>query len=234
MLIQGKKAIILDMNGTFMFGEDRFGENQDYSIQYSALGGTLDSEIVNAVISDTYSYLDTLYTLERYRESFPSLEEALLRRVPTLVSEEQMQLLLATFALHELGTIPAEFAEAVGVLADRFKLGAVIDIWAPKRLWEEEFSRARIKDLFGAVSFSSDIGIVKPSPMPFLDVAARLEVSPRETLVVGDSVRRDFGGAQNAGMDCVLVGCEYDQGATGHYSNLLEFVDAQCFGSEVM
>jgi FMN phosphatase YigB (HAD superfamily) len=234
MLIRGKKAIILDMNGTFMFGEDRFGEDQDYSIQCSALGGTLDSEIVNTVITDTYSYLDTLYTLETFRESFPSLNEVLLQRVPAFVSEEQTQLLLETFAWHELGSIPAAFAEAVRVLSGRFKLGAVIDIWAPKRLWEEEFSRAQIKNLFGAVSFSSDIGIVKPSPIPFLDVAGRLEVSPKETLVVGDSVRRDFGGAQKAGMDCVLVGCEYDQGAAGHYPNLLEFVDAQCFGSEVV
>ena len=32
-------TILLDMNDTFMFGADRFGEEQDYSIIYRQLGG---------------------------------------------------------------------------------------------------------------------------------------------------------------------------------------------------
>ena len=32
-------VLLLDMNGTFMFGEDRFGEGEDFYRTYRALGG---------------------------------------------------------------------------------------------------------------------------------------------------------------------------------------------------
>lgn len=33
-MFNDKEALLLDMNGTFMFGEDRFGDDQDYSAYY--------------------------------------------------------------------------------------------------------------------------------------------------------------------------------------------------------
>ena len=38
-MFKGKEAILLDMNSTFMFGEDRFGEVEDYSEYYRSIGG---------------------------------------------------------------------------------------------------------------------------------------------------------------------------------------------------
>lgn len=32
-------AILLDMNGTFMFGHDRFGPEEDYYATYCVMGG---------------------------------------------------------------------------------------------------------------------------------------------------------------------------------------------------
>jgi len=40
-MFTGKKALLLDMNGTFMFGADRFDVGEDFSIRYKALDGTL-------------------------------------------------------------------------------------------------------------------------------------------------------------------------------------------------
>ena len=36
------KVILLDMNGTFMFGQDRFGPEEDFAATYRRLGGTVD------------------------------------------------------------------------------------------------------------------------------------------------------------------------------------------------
>ena len=36
----GKKVLLLNMNGTFMFGEDRFGESEDFSIGLGAILAT--------------------------------------------------------------------------------------------------------------------------------------------------------------------------------------------------
>lgn len=85
-------------------------------------------------------------------------------------------------------------------------LAAVIDIWSPKNAWLIEFERAGISGLFSAASFSSDHGMVKPSPKPFKWVLSQLGVSESEAIVVGDSPRRDLGGAKSAGIDCILVG----------------------------
>ena len=32
-------VLLLDMNGTFMFGHDRFGPDEDYFATYASLGG---------------------------------------------------------------------------------------------------------------------------------------------------------------------------------------------------
>jgi FMN phosphatase YigB (HAD superfamily) len=57
-----------------------------------------------------------------------------------------------------------------------------------------------------ATSFSSDCGMVKPSPRPFLKVLEEMQVNPQDAIVIGDSVRRDLGGATAAGIWCILVG----------------------------
>jgi FMN phosphatase YigB (HAD superfamily) len=128
--------------------------------------------------------------------------------------------------INKLGYIPAEYAAVLHELRRRFTLAAVIDIWLPKKAWVEAFERAGISGLFSAVSFSSDHGMVKPSPKPFELVLARLGISRAEAVVVGDSVRRDLGGARNAGIDCVLVGGAEHPYALGSFGNLLELCGA--------
>jgi len=45
-------VVLLDMNGTFMFREDRFGPDQDYAATYRALGGRrLAAELVQAIMA---------------------------------------------------------------------------------------------------------------------------------------------------------------------------------------
>lgn len=42
-MFENKKALLLDMNSTFMFGEDNFGKDEDFSIYYKKIGGQLSS-----------------------------------------------------------------------------------------------------------------------------------------------------------------------------------------------
>jgi hypothetical protein len=41
-----------------MFGENRFGDNEDYSEYYQSTGGTLRGDLVNELIRKAYNYLD--------------------------------------------------------------------------------------------------------------------------------------------------------------------------------
>lgn len=221
-MLTGKKALLLDMNSTFMFGEDRFSDTEDFSVHYLKLGGTLSKIKINQLIRSVYQYLDIRYPDEQYRHSFPSVEQAIRAVAMNDLDDDEISRIIDTFAFHELGYIPDEYSTALHTLRQRFILSAVIDIWSPKKAWLNEFNRAGIADLFSAVSFSSDHKIVKPSPKPFELVLDQLGISACEGLVVGDSPRRDLGGAISAGIDCVLVGGAQHPNAVMCIDNLLQ------------
>ena len=161
-MLSGIKALLLDMNGTFMFGEDRFGEHEDFSLRYRELGGILHPREINRIIRAAYEYLEVRYSNEKFRHCFPSLEQAIIEVAEEPLNESELERVIGTFSYHELGCIPKEYVSALRRLRKRFTLAAVIDIWAPKKEWLIEFDRAGISGLFSATSFSSDHGFVKP------------------------------------------------------------------------
>jgi len=218
-----KSALLLDMNSTFMFCEDNFGISEDFSEYYRKIGGVLSKEAVNKAIRFAYAYLDKRYPDEEYRHRFPTVEDAIKNIVDKNLSEEEMSKLVNTFAKHEAGNIPSEYIEVLHRLSKKYKLAVVIDIWAPKDYWLNIFRESGINMLFSASSFSSDHGMVKPSPKPFELVMNELNISRERCLVIGDSIRRDLGGASAAGIDCILVGGAKHENALGCYKNLLEF-----------
>lgn len=200
-------SIIFDMNATFMFGHDRFDNPDQFGAYFKKIGGSLSAQHASNIIVRVYDYLAQRYPDPDYRECFPSLRTALDVVVDgELVIEKDLDLLVETFAHFECGAVPPEFATALLKLASTHKLGLVADIWAPKNSWLVEFDRAGITPAFQAMSFSSDCGIVKPSPEPFKRVLKSLNAEPSRTLVIGDSVNRDLAGAVAAGLSCILVG----------------------------
>ena len=226
-MIDPFSTVLLDMNDTFMFGADKFGPDQNYALIYHQLGGTLEQSRVNRLIQAAYNYLDILYPDPQYQETFPSLREAFLSVEDNdSLSEKDLELLIKTFARHELGVVPPEYAASIDRLSQKFRLGLVIDIWAPKALWIEALNQCGVLQLCEATSFSSDCGMVKPSPHPFLKVLRQMQVNPQDAVVIGDSVRRDLGGATAAGMSCILVGGARHPSALGSVASLIDVVDS--------
>lgn len=60
-MYENKKALLLDMNGTFMFGQDRFGLGENYSKYYHSIGGKLSADAINGLITKIYNYLESRY-----------------------------------------------------------------------------------------------------------------------------------------------------------------------------
>ena len=222
-MLEWKEALLLDMNSTFMFGEDRFGSDEDFSKYYRSIGGELSNNYVNELIRYSYDYLDKKYPTEKYRHCFPSLEEAIVKCSSIDISESEIEKIIETFSFHEHGEISESYVTALRALKERFTLTLVIDIWAPKSMWVNTFKALGIWELISAHSFSSDHGMVKPSPKPFEMVVTRLGIPKERCLVVGDSIRRDLGGAQAAGIDCILVGDAKSELAVGSYPTLIAF-----------
>lgn len=192
MSAEKKKALLLDMNSTFMFGEDRFTEDEDFSEHYQSIGGNLPPELVNDLIPRVYKYLEHRYPNEKYRHCFPSLAEAIDATSTNKIIEPEIEKIVKTFSYHEHGNIPDEYVNVLKQLNEKFTLSLVIDIWAPKDMWVDTFKRLGIWRLFSAYSFSSDHGIVKPSAKPFEMVVDKLSLSKEQCLVIGDSIRRDL------------------------------------------
>jgi len=218
-----KKALLLDMNSTFMFGEDRFGASEDFSNHYHQIGGTLSKKAINSTIRSVYSYLDERYPDVAYRHNFPSLTQAINDTAAFELDNAELAKIVDTFAFHEMGHIPDDYIVALHKLKQKYRLAVVIDIWSPKASWLSLFEQSGIAKLFYAASYSSDHGMVKPSPRPFEMVIQQLAIEAHQGLVVGDSVRRDLGGAKAAAIDCVLVGGAKHPDAVGCYENLLTF-----------
>lgn len=224
-MFKNKTTLLLDMNSTFMFGEDSFDDKQDYSIYYKEINGQLPDIVINKIIDDILIYLGDRYPDEKYRHCFPSIADAIRSVVDFKISNDEIDKVVSTFSYHEHGYIPDEYVEILFKLQSQFTLAVVIDIWSPKERWLNTFKELGIADLFSASSFSSDHGMVKPSPKPFELVVNKLGITKDQCLVVGDSIRRDLGGANLAGIDCILVGGGKDKSALGSYSSLLEFYD---------
>lgn len=209
-------AVLLDMNGTFMFGHDRFDKAEDYYSTYRVLGGVAyDAETVNRVINTCCEDVAAKYEDAEWQNKFPSVQETLHQ----VMSAEglpliEIDLLVNVVAQHELGDVSPPYVEVLKHLASMHKLGVVSNIWSGKKLWLDLFERRGVLELFDALVFSSDGPHLKPSPELFEQAIRATRVQPRRTLFVGDDPHRDVLGAKAAGMKTLLVGDRKAAGIT--------------------
>lgn len=197
-------CLLLDMNGTFMFDQDRFGDDEDFHATYRAVGGVrLTPAAVTRHIRACYAALCTCYDDPACYDDFPSLAEGFAQFSDA--PHEEIDRLVQVFARHECGTIPPGYANFIRKLARTHRLALVANIWAPKTLWVEELARAGLHDTFHARVFSSDTRSVKPSPRLFNTALEKVSAAPDDALFVGDSLRCDMEGAKAAGLTTVWI-----------------------------
>jgi len=197
-------VILLDMNSTFMFGEDRFSETEDYYHTYQSVGGKrLSDSQVRHTIQACYEGMSLDYEDPGKYHNFPSLQEGFHRYAN--VDEADLAHLVDTFAAHELGHISEEYASYLKQLASTHVLGLVANIWAPKDKWLAEFSRVGIQDVFTNQVFSSEMGCIKPAPQIYKKALEGLQVHHSEILFVGDSLKYDMEGAKNMGFNTAWI-----------------------------
>ena len=90
-------------------------------------------------------------------------------------------------------------AETLSALRDRgLKLAVVTDAHNGNAL--KRLKKAGLEEFFDAIITMDMSGKAKPSPEPFLLAMNKLEVKARETILVGDSIRRDIVPAKALGM----------------------------------
>ena len=200
-------VVLLDMNGTFMFGGDRFGPEQDFATTYHALGGRrLPTPVVHEAVLACFETLGVIYEDSARCDSFPAVLDT-LRDLPTSrnLPENELELLERVIAEHELGSISDTYAMALKRLAATHRLGVIANIISRKEPWLREFARAGVLNLFATTVFSSDSRSVKPSRKLFEQALGDMKAPRSEVVFIGDSLRCDIGGAVGAGLASVWI-----------------------------
>lgn len=201
-------AILFDLNGTFMFGQDRFGPDEQYGATYRALGGErLSDEEVRAVVDAAIQDLTEKYHDSAWHDRYPGVPETLRTRAESRhLPRSEIALVTDVIACHELGDIDADHATALQRFTRSHRIGIVSNIWSPKRRWLDRLGKRGLLELFTTIVFSSDGPNMKPSPVLFEQARDDLDVSADRILFVGDDPVFDIQGAGALGMRTVLVG----------------------------
>jgi FMN phosphatase YigB (HAD superfamily) len=196
-------VVLLDMNGTFMFGHDRLGPEEDFHRTYQTLGGRkLDRPALTTIMRSTCDALLSAYDDPAHFDDFPTLREAFPQHGGA--SPDEIEILEQVFALHELGTCPPGHAGFLHRLAATHQLGVVSNICAPPSAVEARLREAGLDGVFTHTAFSSAARSIKPSPVIFRSALAAFPADSR-VLFVGDSLDRDIRPASSLGLGTAWI-----------------------------
>lgn len=201
------EVVLLDMGRTFMFGVDRFGKNDDLGATYRRVGGDrFSDQQVHQILCDIFQQMIADSQKPENYEIFPSVI-AYLQRHPESSSlpADEISILEEVFFQHEKGTVPDDYISTLRQLHSKHRLGIISDVWSRSELFYQELDRLGIRGLFEVIIFSSEIGIIKPSPRIFQKALEALAIEVSKVVYIGDSLRRDIAGAQSIGMATVWI-----------------------------
>ena len=212
------KVVLLDMNGTLMFGQDRFGPGEDFAATYRSLGGVaLADDEVERAVRTTCKFMASDYENPAKYDDFPQVADVLRNLHPTLPDMERNRI-EDIIASHELGRVPDDYAGCLQRMARTHRLGLVANIWSKKDWWLRELERAGVLGLIEFPVFSCDHKSIKPSPVLF-DLAFKpFGVSKEDVVFVGDSMVHDIEGAKRAGFSTIWID------SSGAVSDVADFI----------
>lgn len=201
------EVVLLDMGRTFMFNVDRFDKDDDFRATYRKAGGNrLRGREVFQILSAIFHQMIADSKKPEKYDNFSSVLTYLKRHPKSAqLPADEIAILEKVFSEHEAGTIPEAYVSVLRQLYKTHRLGIVSDIWSHSERFYQELARVGIRELFEAIVFSSDIGIIKPSPKIFQKALETFGVDVSRVVHIGDSLRRDVAGAKSFGMAAVWI-----------------------------
>lgn len=96
--------------------------------------------------------------------------------------------------------------ECLQVLKDKgYKLGLISNTGrTPGKVLRQMLREMGLSRYFEQLTFSNEIGLRKPHPVPFIHTLKMLSVQASEAVHIGDHLKSDVYGAKNAGMKAIL------------------------------
>ena len=156
-------------------------------------------------ISEERAFRELQRIVKKYGSNYPHHFNRLLEKLDV---KDPKIIAAGIMAYHDTKTaylVP--FADTVPTLLwlrDRgFKVGVITD-GVPLKQWEK-LIRLGLKDMFHAVVITERPLHQKPSEVPFLKAARKMNLRPEECVMVGNRLDKDVEGANRAGMTTALL-----------------------------
>jgi HAD superfamily hydrolase (TIGR01509 family) len=112
---------------------------------------------------------------------------------------------VASRFLSEMSVAFARNRPVLETLGQRYRLGVVSNFYGNLEAVCESSGLGR---LFGVMTDSQCVGAEKPEPAIFHAALTALHAAPETTVMVGDSLRRDYEGARRSGMGFIWIAPE--------------------------
>jgi|SRR5579871_5055208 len=161
------------------------------------------------------TYFEVLKEIDEQRER-EAIEISCLERFVRMLmrlgygDDREVQALAAELrrlhmsGVREVTWAPPDWVAAVRKIAPHYRLG-LLSNFDDSETGHQIVQDTGIAGLFDAIIISADVGLRKPHPEVFRQIAAMLEAEPAEILFVGDTPRYDVLGAHQAGMRTVWL-----------------------------
>jgi HAD superfamily hydrolase (TIGR01509 family) len=117
---------------------------------------------------------------------------------------------VASRFLSEMSAAFARNRPVLEALGARYRLGVVSNFYGNL---EAVCKSSGLAGLFGVMTDSQCVGSEKPEPAIFQVALDALQAKPATTVMVGDSLRRDYEGARRSGMGFIWIAPEDVQAA---------------------
>jgi putative hydrolase of the HAD superfamily len=194
------RAVLFDFGGTLDSDGLTWGDR--FFPIYREAGLTLSREAFDRAFYKSDDNLPTRFAL-----AGKALPETLQLQVSCVLEEAapDRRDLTQAIAGRFLDESRAAFARNKPVLerlARRYKLGIVSNFYGNLT---EILAAEGLAGYFGVVADSQNVGHIKPSKEIFQYAMSALGTSPADTVMVGDSIKRDMKGAEDLGMPHILV-----------------------------
>ena len=136
-----------------------------------------------------------------FREPLTTLRKKLANPVSDEAFEKSLQVMNnfdeKTFQMFD------DVRPVLRALKGKYKLGLLTNVTAPD--YAVARKKFKLNDIFDAIGASCQIEVIKPDKRAFVAILHALNLNRDQIIFVGDSFRDDCRGAENAGLNAVMI-----------------------------
>jgi FMN phosphatase YigB (HAD superfamily) len=214
--VQAIETVLFDFGGTLdsdgVAWKERFyalyrAEGLDHSAEAFAPAFYAADDALVGALAPTTGLKETVDALAANLESELTRRGAGTGQEGTHVARGQR---VASRFLSDMSIAFARNRPVLEALGQRYRLGVVSNFYGNL---EAACETSGLAGLFGVMTDSQCVGAEKPEPAIFHAALEALQAKPGTTVMVGDSLRRDYEGARRSGLGFIWIAPEDVQAA---------------------